>query len=173
MNLIPFPFKFFYCSLFLSLPSNLPPLEKRAGDGESENALAQALVLWIWPYRKSFQLGWSFHEVEIDKPGKVHYWQNPSRSETCASPCRGFWVLSEEEWKDPGYPRGKSIANLREVFILQFNYWQRLFCVEFLILLEDTKFITNFSSKLLDCINWHLREEFKSSKSFKNCFQCL
>lgn len=132
MNLIPFPFKFFFFFLIILFSSpclQTYPHQKKGRGMESENALAQALVLWIWPYRKSFQLGWSFYEVEIDKPGKVHYWQTPWRPETCASPCRGFWVLSEEEWKDAGYPIGKTVANSREVFISQFNYWQGLFCV--------------------------------------------
>lgn len=130
----PFPSRFFFFLLF-SFPllafKRTPTRKKGGGWRESENALAQALVLWIWPYRKSFQLGWRFYEVEIDKPGKVHYWQNPRRPETCASLCRGFWVLSEEEWKDTGYPRGKTVANSKEVFISQFNYWQGAFCVEF------------------------------------------
>lgn len=106
MNLIPSPQVLFHCSLFLSWPTDLPPPERekreerrRWGEGEEKRGEERRarLVLWIWPHRKSFQLGWSFYEVKLDNPGKFyHSWQNLRWFETCTSLCRGCWG---SEWE--------------------------------------------------------------------------
>lgn len=75
---------------------------RRRGEGKARREEVKReerrarLLLWIWPYWKSFQLGWSFYEVKLDNPGKFyHSWQNPRWFETCASLCRGCWA---SEW---------------------------------------------------------------------------